>query len=124
MKKIFTLLFAAILGNSLFAQHNIIPAPVAYTGSSASLVLDKPLYFEVPQNDPLIMSGTKQMQDFLTEHKIAWHANKNGKAIRVSLNKSPDQKQGKEGYTLEVKEGGIDIFANDAAGVYNAYQTL
>lgn len=124
MKKIFTLLFAAILGNSLFAQHNIIPTPVAYTGSSASLVLDKPLYFEVPQNDPLIMSGTKQMQDFLTEHKIAWHANKNGKAIRVSLNKSPDQKQGKEGYTLEVKEGGIDISANDPAGVYNAYQTL
>lgn len=124
MKNILTLLFAAILGNSLFAQHNIIPSPVTYDGSSTSLVLDKPLYFEVPQNDPLIMSGTRQMQDFLTEHKIAWQANKNGKAIRVSINKSAVQDQGKEGYMLEVKESGIDILANDAAGIYNAYQTL
>lgn len=124
MKTFLALLLTCSSISTVLAQHNIIPTPVAYVANSSTFTLDKPIQFNFPASDKLIASSTKQFQDFLTSNNIAWNTDSNGKTVRISLLKTKDQKLGKEGYTLEVKENSIDITANEAAGVTNAYQTL
>ncbi|WP_207513441.1 beta-N-acetylhexosaminidase [Longitalea luteola] len=44
--------------------------------------------------------------------------------ISFSLNRTPDKSIGKEGYTLDVTATGVQIAANDAAGLFYGVQTL
>jgi len=66
----------------------------------------------------------KSFGDFLTCKGVALQAKKGENSIKISLNKKAVAELGEEGYKLDVHENGVQLTANQAAGIFNGLQTL
>ena len=122
--KLFTFLLA-ILFYQTNAQHLIIPEPVSYETINEVFVIDNQVNINIKTNDIKIKKYTEQFQLFLNDIGIeVSKSNKKNKTIVVTRYKKPKTELGKEGYTLEVNENNIKLAANDAAGIFNGFQTL
>ena len=109
-----------------YAQNSIIPKPVNYQSKSGEFIIDQALVFNTPRNIDLVNSSVADFQEFLKEQNIHFAPNGTkmaGKMINVEV-KEFNKELGKEGYVLAVGENSIDIKANQAAGVWNAFQSL
>jgi len=121
--KFFTLLLFALVQQS-FAQNAIIPAPVNYQSSSTNFLLDSEVNLDVDSKDEKVQVYAKSFGDFLTRKGVALQAKKGENSIKISLNKKAVAELGEEGYKLDVHENGVQLTANQAAGIFNGLQTL
>ena len=132
MKKIIVLLLSAF---SVFAQNNIIPAPVSYEnvmGTGMSMfMLDARTSMEVTDENPeakKIAENFVNSLGFMAGQKPVFKKvltpTMQDKVIIFTLNKTADAKLGNEGYTLDVDGTIIKMIANKPAGLFYATQTL
>ncbi|MFD1314756.1 beta-N-acetylhexosaminidase [Namhaeicola litoreus] len=122
IKLLFLGLFAVVQLNQ--AQNNIIPKPVNYTSTEGSLLLDKPLFFELPKNGQ-VEKTIDEFKAFLSKANIPFSLSlSNSIPVKVSLNSKKNTEIGDEGYVLELNKTSVEIGANTAAGVWNAFQSL
>ncbi|MCA6073790.1 beta-N-acetylhexosaminidase [Fulvivirga sedimenti] len=109
------LLFVSSL---LYSQHNIIPAPVSYSASGATVDLSSGVSISLPSE----LSAMKNFVDgVFTNHDIATNGNV---VVSFVLNKKADPAIGEEGYTLNAAPEGITVTANTPAGAFYGVQTL
>jgi len=130
MKRFFTFLIVAMLISSQFAwsQHQIIPAPVSYTASEGSLIIDQNMSLVLlTESDDL----NKQVEFLKSDlQKINVDLSKvqgdsaTVKSLKIGLHETMVDTLGNEGYQLIVEEGGILLMANTKAGTFNGIQTL
>jgi hexosaminidase len=127
-----TLLFL-LTSFSVFAQNQIIPAPVNYEmpkGNFGSFMLDSRTSVDATDDNP----DAKRIAEFfantftigsqkMTFKKVSTPSFQD-KVIAFTINKTPDAQLGNEGYTLEVTEFMIKISANKPAGLFYGIQTL
>lgn len=103
---------------------NLIPQPVEIKQNNGFYTLTKST--TVGYNKPEgrdVSDKLALMLNIATGFKIsASQASKN--RIQLNLNAAPDQKLGKEGYTLVSNSKGIVITANQPAGLFYGIQTL
>ena len=132
MKKILFLLLTSL---TTLAQNNIIPAPVSYevstTGGMSMFMLDSRTSIDVTDNNP---DAKKIAENFLSSlgfmggqkpiFKKVEKPTTQDKAIIFTINKTPNNQLGNEGYTLEVTGETIKMTANKPAGLFYAIQTL
>ena len=115
-------LFAYILSN---AQHGLIPAPVSYEYTGEMFMIDPQVYLLDQTENAQAGTFISLFQDYLSKGGVnttVEKKTKEGKAISFQL--APNAMLGAEGYTIEVKENGVQITANAAAGIHNAIQTI
>lgn len=130
MKRFFTLLIVLMFfsHSMVYAQHQIIPAPVSYEASEGSLILDQNIsLIMLSENDDL----SKQVEFLKTDLekigiKLSPMVGDSAavKALRIGLHETAVDTLGNEGYQLVVEEGGILLMANTKAGTFNGIQTL
>ena len=132
MKKIFLLLLSSF---SVFAQNNIIPAPVSYEVPTATgmnmFMLDARTSIDVTDENPdakRIAENFINSLGFMGGQKPAFKKvatpSMQDKVMIFTINKNADAKLGNEGYTLEVDGTTIKCVANKPAGLFYALQTL
>ncbi|MGL1885170.1 MAG: family 20 glycosylhydrolase [Reichenbachiella sp.] len=130
MKKIILMSMCLVMAQVSFAQHNIIPEPVMFEANGVVFELDNQIALDVRTEDAQVNGYVALFKAYLSDagitatDKMVTKPKKSQKAIVIQLNQSPESDLGKEGYSLYVKEFSIDISANEAAGVFNALQTL
>ncbi len=126
MKKLIHLLLV-LAATSVLAQNaslNLIPQPVEIQQGTGSFLLTKSTTI-----------GYNKAEAKTTAEMLARHLNtptgfnllaKTDAAanIQFNLNATPNDKIGKEGYTLEVTPKGVTISANQTAGLFYGMQTL
>ncbi len=132
MKKIIVLLLSTF---SVFAQNNIIPAPVSYENAMGSgmnmFMLDARTSIDVSDENP---EAKKIAENFINSlgfmagqkpiFKKVPTPTMQDKVMIFALNKTADTKLGNEGYTLDVDGATIKMTANKPAGLFYATQTL
>lgn len=127
MKKI---LFLFLLSTQLFAQHNIIPAPVSYESKPDIFMFDGRVGIDVLSEDAevkriaQVFVSSMSTQTMKLELKKIANPSQTEKAIYFELNKTPDNSIGNEGYVLEVTPTSIKFSANKPAGLFYAIQTF
>lgn len=132
MKKIIVLLLSTF---SVFAQNNIIPAPVSYEnvmGTGMNMfMLDARTSIEVRDENPeakKIAENLVNSLGFMAGQKPVFKKvptpTMQDKVMIFTLNKIADAKLGNEGYTLDVDGTTIKMTANKPSGLFYATQTL
>ena len=130
MKRFFTLLIVLMFSSHsmVYAQHQIIPAPVSYEASEGSLILDQNMnLIMLSENDDL----SKQVEFLKSDLekigiKLSPMAGDSAtvKALRIGFHETAVDTLGNEGYQIVIEEGGILLMANTKAGTFNGIQTL
>jgi hexosaminidase len=127
MKK---LLFLFFINISLFAQHNIIPAPVSFESKSSMFMMDNRTSVDVIDDNAdakkiaeLFINTLSTGGQKLAFKKIATPSQQD-KVIYFEINKTPNPAIGNEGYVLDVSETSIRFSANQPAGLFYAMQTF
>jgi hexosaminidase len=128
MKKLIVLLcsfFICIIAICQGKQIAIIPEPVKIVENAGE--------FSLPQNIIIEASSQPELKhtlDFLQErlsmptgYNVSTGDGANA-TIHLSLNKTPDNEIGNEGYHLSVTQNGVTITANQPAGLFYGAQTL
>lgn len=126
MRKPFTLFLISILFQTAWAQHTIIPAPVHYEASGQPFVVDPTLSVTSSIKDAGVVSAIDQFRKWVAAPGVSVEQGNrtSGKTITISFNKKPEPELGNEGYSLQVDAGGIQLSANQGAGIFNGLQTL
>lgn len=124
MKNTFFTFLLILFVQQSFAQHAIIPEPVSYESAGTKFVLDPEINLNIQSKDEKVQLYAKSFKDFLTSKGIQVNVKKGGKSIDISLNNKDVAELGGEGYDLVVDSEGIQLSANQAAGVFNGLQTL
>ena len=129
MKKIVLLLSCCLSGINSICQNApvaIIPEPVQLVQNAGTFVLPATISIELPN-----LPALKQTADFLqqrltkaTGYAVSIGSNVPTAIIKLSLNKTPNQGIGNEGYQLNVTTSDITITANQPAGLFYGVQTL
>jgi len=129
MKKIVLLLSCCLWGINSICQNApvaIIPEPVQLVQNAGTFVLPATISIELPN-----LPALKQTADFLqqrltkaTGYAVSIGSNVPTAIIKLSLNKTPNQGIGNEGYQLNVTTSDITITANQPAGLFYGVQTL
>ena len=129
MKKIVLLLSCCLSGIYSICQNApvaIIPEPVQLVQNAGTFVLPATISIELPN-----LPALKQTADFLqqrltkaTGYAVSIGSNVPTAIIKLSLNKTPNQGIGNEGYQLNVTTSDITITANQPAGLFYGVQTL
>jgi hexosaminidase len=131
MKKIFLLFSILFISVITFCQDSkkeiaIIPEPVTTVRNTGEFVLPQEVTINAASE-----SGLQRVIAFLTEklsvatgYKTSVSNNASQGAIRLTLNASPDDALGNEGYHLSVTTTGVEIKANKPAGLFYGAQTL
>ena len=104
----------------------IIPEPVSLRTTNGQFVLPQNVVIETSSQQDL-KGVIKALQDRLsnaTGRKVTVSTTSAGAAIRIQLNKTPDNSIGNEGYNLSVTPKNISIKANTPAGAFYAVQSL
>ncbi len=129
MKSRFLLSFFLIcitLGGFSQTVVSLIPEPVRITKNAG--------YFELTGKTKIITNGDQSVLqpakifadrvNFFTGNELAVVSFAKGKNIVLQINKIRNNEIGNEGYTLEVKPSGIEVSANNPAGVFYGLQSL
>jgi hexosaminidase len=130
MKKLCLLVCSCLIGTLVFGQANttiaIIPEPVKITQHTGKFVLPKVLVVQAASQDAMtpVLNLIKNKFSTATGKIIRVREAAPNAAIKLVLNKTPDNVIGKEGYYLSVKAKSITIRANAEAGLYYGVQTL
>jgi hexosaminidase len=130
MKKLCLLVCSCLIGTLAFGQANttiaIIPEPVKITQHTGKFVLPKVLVVQAASQDAMtpVLNLIKNKFSTATGKIIRVREAAPNAAIKLVLNKTPDNVIGKEGYYLSVKAKSITIRANAEAGLYYGVQTL
>lgn len=128
MKKL--LLLVVLFTGKVFAQNNIIPAPVSYQNSGSMFMLDNRVSIDVRTENAEVQQIAKLFACVISKNNTSLPFKKvetpssTDKSIVFILNQTPDAKLKDEGYELEVTENSIRLQANKPAGLFNATQTL
>jgi len=115
--------------NEIF-QHAIIPVPVSFKAENSSFLINDQVKILIQTDDADVLQNASFFQEYLTGLDIKVNIvndkeEKNfNKAIVISLLKEQNEDIGNEGYILEINENTIQLTANKAAGIFNAFQTL
>ena len=130
MKIFFSFLIITMLISSQFAwsQHQIIPAPVSYTASEGSLIIDQNMgLILLTENDDLNRQ-VEFLKSDLKEIGVNFSQVRGDSStlqtLKIGLYETKLDTLGDEGYQLVVEEGGILLMANTKAGTFNGIQTL
>jgi len=130
MKRFLSLLIITMLISSQFAwsQHQIIPAPVSYTASEGSLIIDQNMgLILLTENDDLNRQ-VEFLKSDLKEIGVNFSQVRGDSStlqtLKIGLYETKLDTLGDEGYQLVVEEGGILLMANTKAGTFNGIQTL
>jgi len=115
--------FAIILpATKVFAQHNIIPAPVQFQPGSGHFILDKSVVVKAGSGDAEPM--VQWLKDRLGKSGLALTGAKGSGVIQLALNTTADPVLGDEGYALDIKANAISLLANKPAGLFYGIETL
>lgn len=129
-RKAYPLLYVILsfLTVAVYAQDDIIPAPVSVQKSNAKYVLDGSTHIYVLTTDPQARQIAQRFSEVLKQRgydvDVATGQPTGSRAITLSLNGSRDAELGDEGYTLTVDQNRIALAANRPAGLFYALQTL
>ncbi|WP_121356981.1 beta-N-acetylhexosaminidase [Flavisolibacter nicotianae] len=131
MKKQFVLLLSAFTFIQSHAQGPkkepaVIPEPVSLQQKAGTFTLPKTVSIEAPAGADLqtTVSFLKTHLSVPTGYNVTASSAAPNAAIRLQLNKSADDKLGKEGYRLSVSPKNIVLSANTPAGLFYGVQTL
>lgn len=132
MKQISLLLTSFLIGTMVIAQTAndiaIIPQPVTLEKKSARFVLSSQTKVAADAKNADVQRVARLFTDKVktaTGFTLAAAAPAvKTNAISFTLNKTADKAIGKEGYTLDVTATGVQVTANDAAGLFYGAQTL
>ena len=131
MKKQFLILFSSFFllqakAQNTKAEPSIIPEPVSLQMKGGSFVLPQSVSIEAPAGADLqsTVAFLKSRFSVPTGYKVTAGSTAPGAAIRLQLNKTADDKIGKEGYRLSVTPKGVLITANAPVGLFYGAQTL
>ena len=117
------LAFAIILPVTIvFAQHNIIPAPVQYQPGSGHFILDNTVSVKAGSGtaEPMV----QWLKDRLGKCGLPLSGAKGSSVIQMALNTTADPLLGDEGYALDIKTNAISLLANKPAGLFYGIETL
>ncbi|MES2329161.1 MAG: family 20 glycosylhydrolase [Bacteroidota bacterium] len=123
---------AALLGICIstfsFSQSTIaiIPEPVSVKAGAGNFVLPQSISIEAPANQEMkqVIAVLKDRLTVPTGSTVAVSNASPNATIRLVLNKTAEEKMGKEGYALSVNPKNIVIRANQPAGLFYGVQTL
>jgi hexosaminidase len=127
MKKLLLILFFLPLFS---VCQSIIPVPVNYEQTSDMFMLDNQVSIDVRTENEEVKRMVEQFAQITSrsgtkmKFKSVANPSQQDKVIIFDLNRSPDNKLGEEGYTLEVKNESVKIMANKPAGIFNGIQTF
>lgn len=118
---LFLLIFS--LSGTFAAAQAIIPIPVQTEARPGVFTFGKTVDFVVPQSQPEIKKYAEELSRFIRPSSYPVLTRK-GKNPAVIFQLGKDEKLGREGYVLEVKEAEITLTANTSAGIFNGIQSL
>ena len=130
MKKIYSLLIILLFSTQsiVWAQHQIIPAPVSYEASEGSLVIDQNMSLVVLSESNDLSRQVEFLKSDLKKIGINLSQltgdSATVKSLRIGFHETVVDTLGSEGYQLVVEEDGILLMANTKAGTFNGIQTL
>jgi hexosaminidase len=132
MKQISLLLTSFLIGTMVIAQTPndiaIIPQPVTLEKKSGRFVLSGQTKIAADAKNADVQRVVRLFTDKVktaTGYTLAAAAPAvKANAISFTLNKTADKAIGKEGYTVDVTATGVQLTANDAAGLFYGVQTL
>ena len=102
---------------------NLIPKPVSIVFNPGDFILsDSITLHAAPELQPLADYLSAQM-GYFTGRKLNLSASGQDKG-RISLSLNADESLGLEGYELAISADGIQLRANQPAGLFHAIQTL
>lgn len=121
----FTLCSAALSYGQQRIQ--VIPQPVSVKETTGSFSITNATVIRIDKNE-----ATKHVASWLNQflqkvtgfNSAVVSAASRSNTISLSINPSPDETIGNEGYTLSVKPNGVVIAANKGAGLFYGIQTL
>jgi hexosaminidase len=123
----FLISIICFIANAQTNKINIIPEPVMVTEKPGVFTLKDLYSITIDGND----ADTKRISEYLRAvltraTGFETSAGRQGEvsAIRLSLNKQPDNELGNEGYVLEVSEKNVSISANKPAGLFYGVQSF
>jgi hexosaminidase len=116
---------AVVIAQKKEATVSIIPEPVELKQTPGEFLLPEIITISIPETTDLRETSLSLQKKLAITGKKISISNKNEKAsIRIVLFSQPEQELGNEGYRLTVKNSGIEISANKAAGIFYGIQTL
>jgi hexosaminidase len=123
--KIYFFLIALIL-QSTYAQHSLIPEPVRFESIDQQFVLNNEVSLVLEYNNEQVRIYVNNFKLFLEKNDLNLNTDykKSNKNIIISKISNINSELGKEGYFLEVNENTINLSANDPSGIFNGLQTL
>src|SRR5437764_10707758 len=121
MKKNLTLICLVFFVLQVIAQEyiSIIPEPVKIKKEEGHFNLPSAITLYADDNPELKTALTDLTERLTTPTGYQVTMTKSGQAVfNISLNKTPNQELGKEGYQLTVTAKSVHITANQPAGIY------